>query len=283
LTLQLQLECGGNGRAFYSPGVSGNKWTFGAIGCPQWTGIRLADILARADVKPQAIYTAHYGADTHLSGDPNKDAISRGMPIAKALDPHTMIAWAMNGEDMPLQNGHPLRLVVPGWPGSCSQKWLTRITLRDQIHDGAKMTGYSYRAPRQPVAPGTEVPEEDMEIIEAMPVKSLITFPETGIERNAGRAFDLRGSAWAGEEAISMVELSIDFGATWVQTNLASAPNKYSWQRWQGTITLPESGYYEVWARATTQSGIAQPPRPPGWNPRGYLNNMQHRIAVYGT
>ena len=101
VTLQLQLECGGNGRKYFSPGVSGNQWTFGAIGCPQWTGVRLRDVLQEAGVKPEAVYTAHYSADTHLSGDADKDAISRGVPIAKALDPHTLIAWAMNGEDMP--------------------------------------------------------------------------------------------------------------------------------------------------------------------------------------
>ncbi len=141
VTLQLQLECAGNGRAYFLPGASGNQWTFGAIGCPEWTGVRLADVLEAAGVKQSSIYTAHYGADSHLSGDPEKQSISRGVPIAKALDPNNLIAWAMNGEPMPLDNGHPLRLVVPGWPGSCSQKWLTRISLLDTVHDGAKMTG----------------------------------------------------------------------------------------------------------------------------------------------
>ena len=96
------------------------------------------------------------------------------------MDSNNLIAWAINGEDMPLLNGHPLRLVIPGWPGSCSQKWLTRISVIDKVHDGAKMIGKSYRVPAYPVAPGTKVPDEDMEIIHSLPVKSLITYPVTG-------------------------------------------------------------------------------------------------------
>ena len=180
-------------------------------------------------------------------------------------------------------NGHPLRLVAPGWPGSCSQKWLTKITLRDQVHDGAKMTGYSYRVPAYPVAPGAEVPEEDMVIIEGMPVKSLITHPETGVRHQAGSEISLRGSAWAGERDIDVVEISIDFGATWRKARLAPLANKFAWRRWNASVTLPEAGYYEVWARATDSEGVQQPPITPGWNPRGYLNNMQHRIAIYAV
>lgn len=283
VTLQLQLECGGNGRKFYKPGASGNQWTFGAIGCPEWTGVRLKDVLEAAGVNPSAIYTAHFGADRHLSGNPDKLPISRGMPIEKALDPHNLIAWAMNGEDMPLLNGHPLRLVVPGWPGSCSQKWLTKITLRDQIHDGPKMKGKAYRVPEYSVAPGTAVPDKDMKIIHAMPVKSLITFPETGVKVKLGQTFEVRGHAWAGDLDITAVDVSLDFGATWIKTALSKPANKYAWQHWSAKLALPQEGYFEVWARATDSQGVMQPAVTPGWNPKGYLNNMQHRIAVFGV
>ena len=94
ISLNLQLECGGNGRKFFKPGASGNQWTFGAIGCAKWTGVRLADVLRAAGVKDSAVYTAHYGADTHLSGNPEKKPLSRGMPIDKAMEPHNLIAWA---------------------------------------------------------------------------------------------------------------------------------------------------------------------------------------------
>jgi len=282
-TLQLQLECGGNGRKFYKPGASGNQWTFGAIGCPEWTGVRLKDVLEAAGIKPEAIYTAHYGADTHLSGDTQKRPISRGVPIVKAMDENNLIAWAMNGKDIPALNGAPLRLVIPGWPGSCSQKWLTKITLRDQVHDGTKMTGKAYRVPAYPVAPGTAVPDEDMRIIESMPVKSLITHPQTGTKVSPGKSFTVRGHAWAGDLEISAVDVSLNFGATWQKADLSNPANAYAWQHWEANLSLPQAGYFEVWVRATDSEGTMQPAVTPGWNPKGYLNNMQHRIAVFGV
>lgn len=283
VTLQLQMECGGNGRQFFSPSASGNQWTFGAIACPRWTGVRLKDVLALAGLRDNAVYTGHYGADDHLSGDPDKEPISRGVPIAKALEKHTLIAWAMNDAPIPLVNGHPLRLIAPGWPGSCSQKWLTRIDVRDRVHDGAKMGGKSYRVPRFPVGPGSAVDDEDMEIIESMPVKSLITFPETGTKVAAGQSVEIRGHAWAGDRSIARVEASYDFGRTWQRANLSKPANRYAWQHFEAKMLLSQPGYYEIWARARDDQGVVQPPVPPEWNPRGYLNNMQHRIAVFAV
>lgn len=283
VTRALVLECGGNGRAFFNPGASGNQWTMGAVGCPEWTGVRLADVLAEAGVRDSAVYTAHYGNDVHLSGDYDKVVISRGVPIDKALAEDALIAWAMNGEDIPALHGFPLRLVIPGYPGSVSQKYLNRITIRDREHDGEKMTGYSYRLPAYPVAPGTEVPEEDMVVMTEMPVKSLVTFPRTGTEVASGTATEVRGHAWAGNGDVAAMHVSTDFGQTWQEAALDPPPNRFAWQRWRAEITLPQAGYYEVWARATDMNGISQPATTPGWNPRGYGNNMQHRIALIAT
>lgn len=283
VTLRLVLECGGNGRAFFSPGASGNQWTTGAVGCADWTGVRLSDVLNAAGIKSSAVYTAHYSDDPHLSGEPDKEVISRGVPIEKALAEGGIIAWAMNGEPIPAVHGFPLRLIVPGYPGSVSQKYINRIQIRDQEHDGAKMTGYSYRVPAYPVAPGTEVPEEDMVVLTEMPVKSLITFPQSGTQAAAGEATEVRGHAWSGNGDIASVEVSIDFGATWAPAALDAPVNKFAWQRFRADVTLPQAGYYEVWARATDQNGVSQPPVVPGWNPRGYGNNMQHRIAMIAT
>jgi len=278
VTHRLTIECGGNGRAFFDPPARGNQWTLGAVGCSEWTGVRLADVLKAAGVKDNVVYTAHVGADEHLSGNPDKLPISRGVPIEKAMNPYNLIAFGMNGGALHPMNGAPLRLVVPGWPGSCSQKWLKRVWLRDMVHDGPKMTGTSYRVPKYPVAPGQKVPKKDFGIIEAMPVKSLITSPKTGL-KTSDRTLTVRGHAWAGDNAVSRVDISIDFGATWMKADLAKAHNPYAWQQWSAEVKFPMNGYYEVWVRATDEAGQSQP-FAIAWNPKGYLNNSMHRISV---
>ena len=279
-TYQLQLECGGNGRSEFVPPASGNQWSVGAVGCPEWTGVRLKDVLERVGLEDDAVYVAYYGADTHASGDPAKAPISRGVPMHKALEDESLIAWSMNGEDIPPLNGYPLRLVIGGWPGSVAGKWLRKIVVRNVVHDGEKMTGSSYRVPCKPVAPGSEVPDEEMCIIESMPVKSLVTFPKSGIEHRLGGALAVRGHAWAGDQRVESVQVSIDFGSTWQPASLRSPANRLAWQRWTAEVGFPATGYYEIWARATDELGRSQPMVLPGWNPKGYLNNACHRIAV---
>ena len=282
-TYQLTLECGGNGRAEFNPPAKGNQWTTGAVGCSSWTGVRLKDVLEDVGVKSDAVYIGYYGKDTHLSGDPDKVVISRGVPLSKAMEEEGLIAWAMNGEDIPLMNGHPLRLIFGGWPGSTSGKWLSRIVIRNKVHDGPKMTGTSYRVPCKPVAPGAVVKPEDMCIIESMPVKSLVTYPKSGGMLPMGRPLTVRGKAWAGDLSVAKVEVSIDFGVSWLPTRLSPPANRLAWQAWETSVRFPQKGYYEVWARATDSQGTAQPMILPGWNPKGYLNNACHRIAVKVT
>lgn len=279
-TYQLTLECGGNGRSEFNPPAKGNQWTVGAVSCANWTGVRLKDLLAEVGVKADAVYIGYYGKDTHLSGDLNKVVISRGVPMNKAMQDETLVAYAMNGKDIPLAHGYPLRLIAGGFPASASGKWINRLVVRNIVHDGPKMTGTAYRVPSEPVAPGTEVPEEKMKIIESMPVKSLITYPKSGAIVTEGKSFEVRGHAWAGELSVDKVDISIDFGATWQPAKLARAVNRLAWQRWTSEVNLPQKGYYEVWARATDSNGQSQPMVVPGWNPKGYLNNACHRIAV---
>ncbi|MEZ5561197.1 MAG: sulfite oxidase [Pseudomonadales bacterium] len=277
---RLQLECGGNGRAEFRPRVAGNQWTTGAVGCPEWEGVRLRDVLEACGIRGNAIYVGYGSADTHLSRDPSKAVISRGVPMAKALEDESLIAWAMNGGPIPAVHGAPLRLVCGGWPGSVSGKWLTDLYVRDRVHDGAKMEGSSYRVPCHPVAPGSQVPDSGMCIIESMPVKSLITFPASGVQVPSGQALGIRGHAWAGDLAVRTMDVSIDFGATWQRAELDAPANRLAWQRWRAAVRFPQPGYYEIWARATDDSGRSQPMLVPGWNPKGYLNNATHRIAV---
>lgn len=279
-TYRLTLECGGNGRKEFNPPARGNQWGTGAVACAQWTGVRLRDVLVAAGYdRSKTVYIGYRGRDTHLNGDPEQEVISRGVPLAKALEDESLIAWAMNGADMPLLNGHPLRLVFGGYPASCSGKWLSELMVRDRVHDGAKMEGQSYRVPCKPVEPGSEVADSDMCIIEEMPVKSLITTPKTGAVLSRP-VLSLGGHAWCGSGAVRRVDYSIDFGATWQSCALTRPVNRYAWQQFSGEVKFSEPGYYEVWARATDEQGVAQPMVLPNWNPRGYLNNACHRIAV---
>lgn len=281
-TYQLVLECGGNGRSGFVPQTSGNQWDQGAVSCAEWTGVRLKDILNDVGLKDDAVYIGYYGKDLHPSRDPSKVVISRGVPIKKALEDETLVAWAVNGQDLPLMHGFPLRLVIGGWPASVSGKWLHTIAIRNKEHDGAKMDGQSYRVPRQPISPGEKLAEtpENFRIIESMPVKSLITYPKSGAMIDLGKTLSLRGHAWAGDVGIKEVQVSVDYGATWQKANVQLPKNRLAWQHWSAQIQLPKKGYYEVWARATDTNGITQPMVIPAWNPGGYLNNACHRIAV---
>ncbi|TDQ32328.1 sulfite oxidase [Zeaxanthinibacter enoshimensis] len=276
----LTLECGGNGRSEFDPPAKGNQWTVGAVSCATWTGVRLRDVLREVGIKQDAVYVGYHAADLHLSGDPRKEVISRGIPMAKAMQEETLLAFEMNGKPIPEIHGFPLRLVAGGWPASVSGKWLKGLSVRNQVHDGPKMESPSYRVPCDPVAPGTEVADENMCIIESMPVKSLITYPRTGAVLETGRSLRINGHAWAGELQVKEVSYSIDFGATWQECTLDKPVNRLAWQNFRAAVTFPSEGYYEIWARATDSRGVSQPMVLPGWNPKGYLNNACHRIAV---
>lgn len=281
VTYRTVLECGGNGRAFFQPTARGNQWTNGGAGCAEWTGVPLSEVLRAAGLKDSARYTGHYGADPHLSGDAKLVSLSRGMPIPKAMEQHTLIAFQMNGEPLANIHGGPVRLIVPGWPGSLSHKWLTRIWIRDREHDGSGMGGTSYRVPIRPMIPGGKADDSNFRILESMPVRGIITNPANGTRLAAGtRTLDLRGAAWDGDHGISRVDVSIDFGATWTQAKAAPPKNRYDWVRWTAAVNLPVDGYYEIWVRATDNEGRAQPHIAGNWNPQGYGANPMHRIAV---
>lgn len=282
-TYQLTLECGGNGRSEFDPQAKGNQWTVGAVSCANWTGVRLRDILADVGIKENAVYVGYHGKDTHLSGDPRREPISRGIPIQKAMMDETLVAYEMNGSPIPAIHGFPLRLVAGGWPASASGKWIARLSIRNKEHDGAKMGGQSYRVPCHPIQPGSQINDSQMCIIESMPVKSLITFPKSGALIKEDRKLSIRGHAWAGEQKVIKVEYSIDFGSTWKLASLKEPVNRLAWQHWDAAVTFPAKGYYEIWAKATDENGESQPMVVPGWNPKGYLNNACHRIGLKVT
>jgi sulfite oxidase len=280
VTRRMVLECGGNGRSFFSPQARGNQWGNGGVGCAEWTGVRLADVLKAAGVKSSAVFTGNYGADRSLA-DASKDALSRGVPIKKALDVNNLIVFAMDGQPLPNIHGGPVRLIIPGWPGSVASKWFTRIWLRDRVHDGPGMGGTSYRVAINPMVVGDRPDEKNFRDLESMPVRSIITNPMNGTTFGKDvREVKLRGAAWAGDLTVRRVDVSTDFGATWQPTKLSAPKNPYDWQRWTATVKLPSEGYYEIWARATDSRGIMQPHIAGNWNPQGYAGNAMHRIAI---
>jgi DMSO/TMAO reductase YedYZ molybdopterin-dependent catalytic subunit len=280
-TLRMVLECGGNGRSFFTPKAEGNPWTHGGAGCAEWTGVSLRDVLRAAGLKETARFTGHFGADPDKTGSYAQQAMSRGMPITKALEEHTLLVWAMNGEPLPFIHGGPLRLIVPGWPGSLSQKWLKRIWIRDREHDGPGMTGLSYRVPVHPLPPGATGEGVAMRILESMPVRSIITSPADGSRYSAGvKTLEVRGAAWAGDDEVARVDVSMDGGATWVAASMKPPRNRYDWVRWSAVLPIPGDGFYEIFARATDSQGRAQPFHAANWNPNGYGCNVMHRVAI---
>ena len=280
VTRRMVLECGGNGRSFFNPQARGNQWTNGGVGCAEWTGVRLVDVLKAAGVKPSAKFTGNYGADRSLA-DGTKDAISRGVPIKKALDVNNLIVWGMDGQPLPNIHGGPVRLIIPGWPGSVSSKWFTRMWVRDKYHDGPGMGATSYRVAIKPMVPGAKPEPDNFRDLESMPVRSIITQPANGTTFGKEvREVKLRGAAWAGDLTVRRVDISTDFGATWQQAQLSAPKNPYDWQRWTATVKLPSEGYYEIWTRATDSRGTMQPHIAGNWNPQGYGGNPMHRIAI---
>ena len=270
------LECAGNGRAFFPEPAGTVLWRNGAAGCVAWTGVRLADLLQACGLEPDAVYTGHHSPDRRLDG--HGPALSRGLPIAKAMAPETTVAWAMNGQPIPLLHGGPLRIVAPGFPGSAWQKWITRIAIRDCEHDGERMLNLHYRLPRVPVRPGDEFDPALFDVITDIPVRSIITSPRDGFVAPAGAPLSVRGHAWSGHVPLAGVDVSLDRGCVWRAADLGPLPDTFAWRRF--TVVLPDlpRGSVEIMARASDAQGRTQPLGSAPWNPKGYCNNTVHRV-----
>jgi sulfite oxidase len=206
------LECAGNGRAFYQPTIPGLQWEYGAAGNGRWTGVRLADVLKKAGISPGAIEVLFEGADSPPGSMPD---FQRTIPLKKALDPNTLLAFEMNGQTLPVQHGFPLRLIVPGWAGDAWMKWVTRITLLDREFDGFFMKT-AYRHPGKPVRPGEAVPPDQMLPLTSLRVKSVIAAPAHGSAATPGQTVRITGAAWAGDTGpVEAVDVSVDGGRNW--------------------------------------------------------------------
>jgi DMSO/TMAO reductase YedYZ molybdopterin-dependent catalytic subunit len=273
-TLAATIECTGNGRGFYSPKVPGIQWGRGAIGNAEWSGPRLADILKLAGASTSAEFVETDGADTGVAATPD---FVRSLPMKKALDSSTLLALKMNGQPLPDIHGFPARLIVPGWDGTSSVKWVVRLSAAAEMNKGFFMNP-GYRYPKYSLPPGSPPKPAELEVIEGMPVKSSIVAPEDQTKVRLG-PIAIRGFAWAGEQAIERVEVSTDGGSQWHDAQLSSPKLPYAWRLWHLDWKPTDPGYYTILSRATDSAGRVQP-IVAAWNPSGYLWNAIDRVGV---
>jgi DMSO/TMAO reductase YedYZ molybdopterin-dependent catalytic subunit len=271
------VECAGNGRAFYEPPIPGAQWGSGAVGNARWRGVQLADVLKRAGVKASAKEILFDGADVPLGTMPD---FQRSIPVKKALDSNTILAYQMNSETLPAKHGFPLRVVAPGWASDSWVKWLTSIRVLDKEFDGFWMKS-TYRHPGKPVAPGTAVPAEQMQPVASLRVKSVIAAPLDGAQALAGMPLTIRGVAWSGDAGpVTAVEVSGDGGRTWTPAAMhQDQRTQFGWRQWEFNWTPSQEAYYTILARARDAAGNTQP-LDQEWNPSGYLWNVVPRVGI---
>jgi DMSO/TMAO reductase YedYZ molybdopterin-dependent catalytic subunit len=246
------MECAGNGRSFLKSRVEGVQWTAGAVGHAEWGGVPLRYVLELAGLTQQANEIVFYGADSGAEhGGAAPRAFARSLPLDKALHPDTLLATTMNGELLEPSHGHPLRLVVPGWYGVASVKWLTRIEAVAEPFRGHYQTA-KYTIQHR-TGGGTQT-----DIVGPMPIKSEILRPVQGDVLGLGgnRVF---GMAWAGEHAVASVEVSVDGGASWQRAELQGLRAPYSWTAWEYLWEPEGPGEYAIMSRAISSSGEVQP------------------------
>jgi len=251
-TVLATLECAGNGRSFLAQKVPGVPWGAGAVAHAEWSGVPLAAVLEQAGVTADAVEVICEGADRGSEPDhPEPMAFARGLPLAKAMHRDTILALRMNGEPLTPSHGFPVRLLVPGWYGVASVKWLSRL----------EVSRVPFRGYFQTVKYTIQKASDDgpqMEPIQCMGVKSEIVRPFAGEALPLGKQ-RVFGLAWAGEEAVACVELSSDGGRTWRETELLGPFAPYSWTMWESMWDVRSAGSYELLSRATSASGRVQP------------------------
>jgi DMSO/TMAO reductase YedYZ molybdopterin-dependent catalytic subunit len=270
-TQVVTLECAGNGRSRMEPRVGGEQWGLGAVSTAEWTGVPLVEVLDRAGVKMNARYIVFRGADSGtLDGHTESIAFERSLSLDNARSSEALLAYAMNGEALPLQHGFPLRLIVPSWYAVASVKWLTEIDVVDQPFEGHYQTG-SYYFERE--ADG----ELHREPLTLQRVRSLITEPAEEAQIDRGDLV-VRGVAWSGAAPVAKVEVKLNDGP-WQESRLLGEPRRHSWQWWELISKVDRPGRIIIRARASDMSGRIQP-ESPEWNRLGYCNNAIQKVEV---
>ena len=273
-------QCAGNSRMLMVPRVAGAQWWLGGLSNAKWTGVRLKDVLDLAGVKAGAIQVRFGGLDEPVLPDGPK--FMKSVTIDHARDGEVMIAYGMNGEQLPMLNGFPLRLVVPGWSGVYWVKMLNDIEVLSKP-DTNYWTSTGYRVPDVPnhtVKPG----DKGFRLVPAtgnVP-RSFITNVHDGDKLKVGAERLVRGIAFGGDCGVARVDASIDGGKSWQSTKLGPDEGKYSLRQWQAQLTLPAAGARTLMVRCTNTAGLAQPGFPV-WNPSGYLYNTVESIHVIAT
>jgi sulfite oxidase len=245
------------------------------VGTARFAGPLLRDLLRRAGVRPTGKHLMFRGLD-EVPG--NVPPFIRSIPIEKAMDPDTLIATHMNGASLARHHGFPARALVPGWIGAASCKWLTGIKVLDQEFEGNFMKP-GYRLPNHSISPGGDVNPEDTHPITSLGVKCVIAQPEDGSSLKS-RSLNLHGAAWAGETAITRVEISVDGGTTWHAARLGAQQSRYAWRLWDYAWNAPKAGEYTIMSRATDDQGRTQP-QTAAWNPSGYLFNAIDQVNIH--
>ena len=262
-TVVATIECAGNGRCALDPAVPGEPWGLGAVGTAAWTGVPLTDVLEAAAPQPSAREVVFRGADSgQVAGRDGKVHFERSLPLRRLATVGALLAYAMNGQRLPQVHGYPLRLVVPGWYGVASVKWLTGIELTGQAFGGHFQVD-RYHIGRQPVT--------------LQAVRSVITEPRPGETLEPGEVV-VRGLAWSGAGPIARVEVSIG-DRPWRAATLTGGQHRHGWRAWQLRAQVTEPGPVIVRAKATDAAGRTQPGRP-AWNPLGYAANSVHQVVI---
>jgi DMSO/TMAO reductase YedYZ molybdopterin-dependent catalytic subunit len=269
-------QCSGNGRGYFTPRVGGGQMGNGAMGNARWKGVRLKDILDKAGVKAGAKQVAFEGLDRPVSE--KTPQFVKALDLDHARDGEVMVAWEMNGTELPMLNGYPLRLVVPGYYGTYWIKHLNEITVLDDVFAGFWMQS-AYRIPDNETAsvPPGAAPAKTVPI-KRFNVRSFITSLTDGTKIPIGRPIELKGIAFDGGAGIKEVQFSANGGTSWSPAQLGADGGRYSFRQWNANF-MAAPGAHELKCRATSNSGETQP-LDPRWNPAGYMRNVVESVRI---
>jgi DMSO/TMAO reductase YedYZ molybdopterin-dependent catalytic subunit len=274
-------QCSGNSRSLFEPRMPGVQWGNGAIGNARWTGVRLKELLARAQVKAKAVDVSFNGLDgpalpaaPGFAGTPD---FEKSLPFDRANDGEVMVAYEMNGQPLPMLNGFPLRLIVPGWYATYWVKALNQITVHEKAFDGFWMAK-AYRVPNTP-----DFQEDPKNLaketipIGRMTTRSLFARPLGGEMLAAGKPYEVQGVALDGGSGIRKVEISTNGGQAWMEAKLDADLGRYSWRRWR-YMWQPAAGRHRLMVKATSAAGETQTSRQ--WNRSGYARNVIESMEI---